>query len=84
CIHPSQVDTVQKAFAPSIHDLRWAVRVITANRKADSLGQGAWTLDGQMIDAPVVGKAKSIASKAEACGMDVKAMQDQWAHQEPE
>ncbi|KAL8867633.1 MAG: hypothetical protein Q9174_005533 [Haloplaca sp. 1 TL-2023] len=84
CIHPSQVDTVQKAFAPSTDDLRWAVRVITADRKADSLGRGAWTLDGQMIDAPVVGKAKSMARKAEACGMDVKAMQDKGAHQEPE
>lgn len=84
CIHPSQVEVVQKTFAPNEDELQWAFRVTVADRKASQQGRGAWTLDGQMIDAPVVGKAKSIVSKAEACGMDVKAMQDKWENQGPE
>jgi len=84
CIHPSQVEVAQKAFAPSSEEVAWAVRVLTADKKADQQGRGAWTLDGKMIDMPVVGKAKSIVNRAEACGTDVEAVKKQWKDQEPE
>lgn len=84
CIHPSQVEVVQRAFAPSKEELQWAVRILIADRKADKQGRGAWTLDGKMIDAPVVGKAKSIVNKAEACNMDVDSVKQIWKDQEPE
>lgn len=84
CIHPSQVDIVQKAFAPGETEVEWAVRVVIADEKADSAGRGAWTLEGKMIDAPVVGKAKAIVKKAEQCGIEVDAIRDKWKHQEPE
>ena len=84
CIHPSQVEVAQKAFAPSSQEVVWAVRIVVADKKADQQGRGAWTLDGKMIDVPVVGKARSIVSKAEACGIDVEAVKEQWKNQEPE
>ncbi|KAL9015457.1 MAG: hypothetical protein Q9185_007144 [Variospora sp. 1 TL-2023] len=84
CIHPSQVDVVQKAFAPSQDELQWAVRIVTADLKANQHGRGAWTLDGQMIDAPVVGKAKNVIIRAEACSMDVASAKQRWKGQEPE
>lgn len=84
CIHPSQVEIVQKAFAPSQDELEWAVRITIADQKADRQGRGAWTLDGQMIDAPVVGKAKSIVNKAASCNLDIESMQRKWKDQEPD
>ncbi|KAL8712724.1 MAG: hypothetical protein Q9225_006884 [Loekoesia sp. 1 TL-2023] len=84
CIHPSQVENVQRAFTPSEDELEWAVRVTIADQKADQQGRGAWTLDGQMIDAPVVGKAKSIVNKAASCDMDTESMQRKWKDQEPD
>ncbi|KAL8666962.1 MAG: hypothetical protein Q9168_007367 [Polycauliona sp. 1 TL-2023] len=84
CIHPSQIEVVQKAFAPSEKELHWAVRVTVADQKADRQGRGAWTLDGQMIDAPVVGKARGIIEKAEACGLDVASVKEKCKDQEPE
>lgn len=84
CIHPSQVDVVQKAFAPGEEELQWAVRIMIADAKAVQQGRGAWTLDGRMIDAPVVGSAKSIVSKAEACNIDVASLKQTWKDQEPE
>ena len=84
CIHPSQVEVAQRAFAPSSQEVVWAVRIVVADKKADQQGRGAWTLDGKMIDMPVVGKARSIVSKAEACGIDVEAVKEQWKNQEPE
>ena len=84
CIHPDQVAIAQKAFAPSEDEVTWAARVLIADAKAVEHGRGAWTLDGKMIDAPVVGKAKSLVSKAEACGFDVSAVKEKWKGQEPE
>lgn len=84
CIHPAQVAIAQNAFAPSEDEAAWAVRVLIAEQKADKQGRGAWTLDGKMIDAPVVGKAKSLVSKAEACGFDVTLLKNKWKGQEPQ
>ncbi|KAF7542704.1 hypothetical protein G7Z17_g11346 [Cylindrodendrum hubeiense] len=84
CIHPSQVETVQRMFAPDQQEVEWAVRVSIANEKADALGRGAWTLDGKMIDAPVVGKANAVIAKAEQCDFDVQSLRAKWQGQEPE
>lgn len=84
CIHPSQVAIAQRVFAPSEEEVTWAVRVIVANEKAERVGRGAWTMDGKMIDVPVVGKARGLVTKAKACGIDVDATRKQWASQEPE
>jgi citrate lyase subunit beta-like protein len=84
CIHPSQVEIVQRTFGPGKEEVDWAVRVCIADEKADKLGRGAWTLDGKMIDVPVVGKAKAIVYRAERCGIDVEAVKVKWKDQEPE
>jgi citrate lyase subunit beta-like protein len=84
CIHPSQVEVAQRAFAPGEKEVEWAIRVVIGDEKADAGGRGAWTLDGKMIDAPVVGKAKAIVKRAELCGIDVDAVREKWKHQEPE
>ncbi|KAH7359221.1 citrate lyase subunit beta [Plectosphaerella cucumerina] len=84
CIHPSQVEPVQRYFAPSEKELEWAVRVVIADDKASAAGRGAWTLDGSMIDAPVVAKARATVEKAERCGLDVAGVQEAWRGQEPE
>ena len=84
CIHPSQIDIAQRCFSPGVEETEWAVRVVTANEKAKQRGTGAWVLDREMIDAPVIGKAKSIVARAGACGFDVAKLMDKWSHQEPE
>ncbi|KAK7426387.1 hypothetical protein QQZ08_007142 [Neonectria magnoliae] len=84
CIHPSQVETVQRMFAPDQQEVEWAVRVSIADEKAAALGRGAWTLDGKMVDAPVVGKANAVIAKAEQCDFDVQSLRTKWRDQEPE
>jgi citrate lyase subunit beta-like protein len=84
CIHPTQVAVAQKAFAPWEKEVEWAMRVVIADEKADRAGRGAWTLDDEMIDVPVVGKAKATVKQAERCGMDVEAIRKKWKDQEPE
>ncbi|CRG87466.1 citrate lyase subunit beta-like protein [Talaromyces islandicus] len=84
CIHPTQVETVQRVFSPEAEETEWAVRVVTADAKAAQAGRGAWSLDGKMIDVPVAEKAKAIVRRAEACGLDIASLREQWKGQEPE
>ena len=48
------------AFSPSPEKLAWARRVVEAAEAAEAAGQGAFSLDGKMIDAPVIARAHSI------------------------
>jgi citrate lyase subunit beta-like protein len=85
CIHPLQVAVAQRVFAASEEDVVWAVRIAAADEKAGSAGRGSWTLDGKMIDRPVVGKAKAIVERAKKEGVvDVEAIRERWKGQEPE
>ncbi|KAL6414375.1 hypothetical protein AUP68_00894 [Ilyonectria robusta] len=71
CIHPLQVEIVQKAFGPSEEILRWAVKVQQGDAAARAEGKGAWKLDGKMIDAPVVKRALALLERARLCGIDI-------------
>lgn len=84
CIHPSQLDVVHRLFSPSELELDWAARILVANEKAIHQGRGAWTLDGKMIDAPVIGKAAAVAERARKCGLEMGSILDKWRGQEPE
>ncbi|CAG8955453.1 hypothetical protein HYFRA_00010319 [Hymenoscyphus fraxineus] len=83
-IHPSQIEVAQRSFSPGGEELDWAVRISIGNGKAAERGRGAWTMDGKMIDAPVVGKARAILKRAELCGVDVGAVMEKWKDEEPQ
>jgi len=57
CIHPLQVPAVNDVFSPAPDDVRRSSRIVTA---ADAHGEGAFRLDGQMIDAPVIRRARAV------------------------
>jgi citrate lyase subunit beta/citryl-CoA lyase len=56
CIHPSQVGPVNRAFAPTPEQQEWARRVL--DRAATE--SGAFRLDGQMVDRPVLERARRV------------------------
>lgn len=60
CIHPSQVEVVAAAYRPDAREISWAKRVTAASDRAAEAGRGAVALDGKMIDAPVVARARRI------------------------
>jgi citrate lyase subunit beta/citryl-CoA lyase len=59
-IHPDQVAPINKVFAPSPSDVAAAERTIEAYERAVATGAGAVSLDGQMIDAPIAERARSV------------------------
>lgn len=68
-IHPKQVEPVQRAFAPDAKSVEWAQRVVAEAIKQEAAGVGAFTIDGQMVDAPLIKKAQQIVGKAQQCGI---------------
>ncbi|MES2979968.1 MAG: CoA ester lyase [Pseudomonadota bacterium] len=55
CIHPSQVHAVNEAFSPSAAELQWARRVVEGAR---ARGGAVFSLDGRMVDLPVIRSAE--------------------------
>lgn len=62
CIHPKQVAVVNECFAPAPEEIAWARRVLEAAAAAQG---AAATVDGKMVDRPVMLKAERIVSEAE-------------------
>ena len=61
CIHPRQVKAVHEAFMPSADQLDWARRVLAA---AQAAGGSAVAVDGKMVDAPVLLRARTLLERA--------------------
>lgn len=57
CIHPSQVEVIHQVFEPTAAEKDWAARVLKAFEES---GRAAFKLDGQMVDMPVIEKARRI------------------------
>lgn len=60
CIHPKQVPRLNAAYAPDEKDLRWADTVIGAAKDKIDAGLGAFAVEGQMVDAPLLERALRI------------------------
>ncbi|WP_420042513.1 HpcH/HpaI aldolase/citrate lyase family protein [Bordetella genomosp. 13] len=61
CIHPSQIAVVHDACKPAQAEVEWARRVVQAYRDNAA---GAFRLDGKMVDAPVVARARQVLERA--------------------
>jgi citrate lyase beta subunit len=69
-IHPDQVGPVQEAFTPGEEEIARAKRIVEANTSHQAAGAGAFALDGQMVDRPVVRAAENVLARARAAGVD--------------
>lgn len=59
CIHPLQVRGVREAFLPSAAEIKWARTVLES-------GDGAASVDGEMVDEPVRRRARNILDRTPA------------------
>ena len=65
-IHPSQIAILNEEFRPNAAEVDHASRVVAAYDKALAEGVGAVTVDGKMIDVPVVERAKLLLQRETA------------------
>lgn len=64
CIHPSQVSIVNSSFSPTTEEVEHAKRVVAAYEAGLKDGHGAVALDGAMLDAPIVDRARRVLKMA--------------------
>ena len=63
-IHPAQIDVINEAFSPSPSEIEHARGVIEAFEEAQSRGRGSTSLDGHVVDVPVVKRAEALLEMA--------------------
>lgn len=65
-IHPSQVQILNDEFRAAAAEVAHAERVVAAYDTALAEGVGAVTVDGRMIDVPIVERAKALLAREAA------------------
>ena len=68
-INPRQIEIVNEVFTPSAKDIEKALLVIAAIREARSKGSGVISVNGKMVDRPVVIRAERTIALAVASGI---------------
>ena len=65
-IHPSQVEPINRLFGPAPEEVEYARQVVQAFEAAEAQGRGATSLDGKMIDIPIVKRARNLLAQADS------------------
>ena len=64
-IHPAQIEVIDEVFLPTVEEIERARRVIEAAASAEREGRGSISLDGEMVDAPVVARARNVLARVD-------------------
>ena len=62
-IHPAQVPILNEEFAPSADEVASARKIVAAYAEATAAGRGSISVDGKMIDVPVVFRAEQLLAR---------------------
>lgn len=68
-INPNQISVLHKIFAPSKKNVEWSLDVVEAAENAKENGLGVVSIDGKMVDAPIIARAQWTLELAKASGM---------------
>lgn len=68
-IHPRQVQTINEIFSPQKDQIDWALKVIKREKEASAKGLGVFSLDGKMIDKPIIERARKTLIRAKEYGL---------------
>ena len=69
-INPRHVEAIHKVFNPTEKEVLWAQRVVDILKEAEAQGSGAISLDGKMIDKPIVDRAERVLALAKLLGIE--------------
>ena len=69
CIHPSQVDAINTVFSPTAEEIEYCRKVLQAFDEANARGDGSIAFGGQLIDRPIVERARRTIDTAKSLGV---------------
>ncbi len=64
CIHPNQIDIINTVFAPIEKEIEYAKKIMLAVSQNKDNHKGAFSVDGKMIDKPIIERAQRLLKKA--------------------
>ncbi|HEU4341206.1 MAG TPA: CoA ester lyase [Candidatus Binatia bacterium] len=67
-IHPAQIDPINTLFSPTAEEVSYAEQVIKAFEEANARGDGSIAFGGQLIDRPIVERARRTLELAKSLG----------------
>ena len=68
-ISPRHIETIHMVLSPSEKEINYALRVLQGVEEASKKGLGVFSLDGKMVDAPVINRAKTVIETAKIIGL---------------
>ncbi|MGL5244728.1 MAG: aldolase/citrate lyase family protein, partial [Sarcina sp.] len=71
-INPRQINPVHKIYTPSEKEIEKSIRIINASEEAKKKGSGVVSLNGKMIDKPIIERAQRALMLAKASGICVE------------
>jgi citrate lyase subunit beta/citryl-CoA lyase len=66
CVHPGLVAALNEAFTPDAGEIAYAKKLIAADERAAAEGRGSFSVDGKMIDIPVIERARRLLKRHDA------------------
>ncbi len=75
-IHPAQIEVLNEVFSPSRAEIDHARRVVESFEEAERAGRGSTSLDGEVVDIPVVKRARNLLSRAGVDARDGEGARD--------
>ena len=64
-INPRQIDIIHEVYQPTQEEIRKAYKIIAAFKKNKEAGIGVFSVDGKMVDAPVMARAAYVLELAD-------------------
>ena len=68
-IHPSQIDAINTVFSPTPEEIDYSQQVLQAFEAAQARGDGSIAFGGQLIDRPIVERARRTIELAKSLGI---------------
>ncbi|MCY9846866.1 MULTISPECIES: citrate (pro-3S)-lyase subunit beta [Pectobacterium] len=68
-INPRQIELLHNAYAPTQDEVDYSHLVIKAAEEGERAGLGVISLNGKMIDGPIIDHARSVLGRAQASGV---------------
>ena len=76
CIHPAQIPVLNEIFSPRAEEIAFAAKVLQAAEQAQAHSLGAFTVDGRMVDAPVIEAARAVMAMVASAAAAKKKSKD--------
>ena len=73
-IHPKQIELIHNVYRPEEKNIKKSLKIIEATELALAEGKGVFTVDGKMVDKPIIERAYHVINLAKAAGINLKEL----------